>query len=160
KPGCDFGRDYGNINWTMLLPEIQGMRRAVQLLAVDARHRAASGDLVGALSDIQAMYGAARHVAREPCGVNMLVAAALDSLATTTLQAVVRSAAHTPDSALSAVDTHHDHSYHRDMARILRAAEAATLNSMIDLDATLADFELIDDYAWQSWGDSLYRVFL
>ncbi len=74
KAGCDFGRNYGGLTWSMLLPEIEDMRQAVRLLGVDARHRAATGDVEGALADVQAMYGAAHHMANEPFGVTMLVA--------------------------------------------------------------------------------------
>ena len=64
RPACCFERDYGRPSINMLLPEVQQMRSAATLLAVDARCKAADGDLDAAMEDVNAMFALARHLAR------------------------------------------------------------------------------------------------
>ena len=107
------------------------------------------------------MYGISRHVAREPFGVTMLVAAAFDSLSFDTLQAILRSCDTTPTESLAA-DVVQRHSYRRDMDRILRSAEAITLNTAINLD-TVVQSNYVDGGLYvvgQSQLSSLYRIFV
>jgi hypothetical protein len=64
-PSCSFDYHYtGSI--ALPLPELGKLRHAPDVLALHAIVRASDGDLRVALSDIDAILGIARHIAREP----------------------------------------------------------------------------------------------
>jgi hypothetical protein len=79
-PVCRFERDYFRPDHFMQLPEIQQLRTAACLLAVDARQAVVVGDLPRALEDITAVFGIARH-AREPILISLLVSIAIERMA-------------------------------------------------------------------------------
>ena len=168
KPGCRFDRNYG-LDWGEVLPEIQGMRQSAWLLAVDARHRAATGDMEGALANIEAIYGISRHLAGEPFGITMLVAAAIDAMALDTLQATLRASDSAPETSLADVDPNQRHSYRRDMPRILRSSQAMTLHTAINLETLMREefvnssrgsMVFLNPVSLEGQLGSLYRVFL
>ncbi|MEX2559459.1 MAG: hypothetical protein WD403_06060 [Pirellulales bacterium] len=86
---CRFERDYSRPTLEMLLPEVQAMRNAARLLALDARVKAADGDVRGALEDVSAIFAAALHASGEPTLISFLVSAAIDAMACETLEAVL-----------------------------------------------------------------------
>jgi hypothetical protein len=89
KPGCRFVRDWARPSIHMLLPEIQGMRQAARLLAVAARHAAATGDTATAIRDVARIHRMGMHAAGEPVLVCGLVGQAIDIIALETLIAVL-----------------------------------------------------------------------
>ena len=61
KRDCRFVRDYARPNMFALTPELMPMRDAARFLVLDARFKAAGGDLHGALADCGALLSMARH---------------------------------------------------------------------------------------------------
>ena len=93
KPGCYFDRDYGRPSINMLLPELQRMREAARLLSLDARCKAADGNLRGALGDCRVMLAIAEHSGSEPLLISLLVSSAIDGTAMATLESTLASRA-------------------------------------------------------------------
>ncbi len=79
-PACRFERDYFRPTFWMLVPELQILRTAARLLALDAHHAAVVGNFPRAVEDINAIFGIARH-AREPLMIGFLVSAAIERIA-------------------------------------------------------------------------------
>ncbi|HVC98941.1 MAG TPA: hypothetical protein VND64_35075, partial [Pirellulales bacterium] len=164
KPGCRFDRNYAQPGFDMLLPEIQDMRLAVQLLAVHARSQAAGGMLRSALADVHAMYAIAVHVGSEPFLVSMMVAADIDRLARDTLVAVL-SAARPTEQDLDAIRIDAKISYRRLLNRSLRMEEALFLTEFSSLgdsrrfDILFAVIGVSKPPPFPGFGP-LYRVFL
>ena len=69
-----------------LLPYLQQLRTAAQLLASDARRAALAGDADAAKADVVALLGVSRHCQETPFLVNFLVANAVQSIACVTIQ--------------------------------------------------------------------------
>jgi hypothetical protein len=134
KPGCFFDRDYARPTFDMLLPEIQGLSVAGRLLAIHARWSAEQGDLKGALVDVGAMNGIARHAGAEPLLVSFLVSATIDELADTTLEAVLNGR-HPTFEDLAAVKVEGGVSHRRMLVRTMRMEEAFIFNSIANLEA-------------------------
>ena len=86
---CRFTRDWTRPSFAMLLPEIQAMRRAAGLVALAARHDAASGKPAAALAKAEMLGAFAQHAASEPLLITMLVGFALDAVADQTLADVL-----------------------------------------------------------------------
>jgi hypothetical protein len=86
---CRFTRDWTRPSLAMLLPEIQAMRRAARLVALAARHDAASGEPAAALAKVEILGAFAQHAASEPLLITMLVGFALDAVADQTLADVL-----------------------------------------------------------------------
>lgn len=89
RPGCRFVRDWTRAGFDLLLPEVQSLRTAARLLALDARRQAAEGGGQAALADVVRIHRMATHIAEEPCLISGLVAMAIDALAIDTLAAVL-----------------------------------------------------------------------
>jgi len=166
KPGCYFDRDYGRPGIDMLLPYLQPMRCAARLLAVDARVKAAGGDIGGALSDVNAMFAIAEHVGSDSILVSTLVAAAIDATASDTLSVVLVSGeASEQDLAQLHVDP--SLSYRRMFERSIRMEEAFGLLIFCDAATGRVSLESIGGSPatgrgspWQGARTSLYCVFL
>ncbi|MHC4250593.1 MAG: hypothetical protein ACYS9X_15810 [Planctomycetota bacterium] len=75
----------------MRMPKLLTLRHAADLLALDARHRAAKGDMRGALEDVAATWGMARHVADAPTLIICLFAVAVDAVGSGPVQDVLAS---------------------------------------------------------------------
>ena len=80
KPGCSFKRDYGRPDISMLLPELQPLRTAAHLLALEALVRASDKDYRGSIDDINAMLHMAEHVGADPLLVSEIVAIYIERL--------------------------------------------------------------------------------
>src|SRR5262249_41493637 len=91
-PDCSFQRDHF-ASADLLLPELEQMKRSAGLLALDARFRARRGDARGALADVAAVFGMARHCT-EPLLIVMVLACRLGAAA---LEDVLAHAAPKPD---------------------------------------------------------------
>jgi hypothetical protein len=85
-PGCYFERPFTQPNIGILLPEIQNLREAARLLALDARNQAARGDRQAALADARTILALADHTASDPFLMSALASYALQSMAFTVAQ--------------------------------------------------------------------------
>jgi hypothetical protein len=163
RPGCFFDRDYGRPTFDMLLPEMQDLRTAAELLAIHARWTAEHGDVKTALVDVNAIYGIARHAGSEPILVSLMVSASIDQMADTTLTAALRGK-HPSADELAQLQIDGSVSYQRMLGRALRMEEAFILNSFAGLDdmdvGTLA--MMTNELAASAYSHLgiLYRVFL
>jgi hypothetical protein len=133
RPGCFFDRDYARPTFDMLLPEMQDLRTAAQLLAIHARWTAEHDDVKTALVDVSAIYGIARHAGSEPILVSLMVSASIDQMADTTLAAVLQKK-HPSADELAQLQIDTSVSYQRMLGRALRMEEAFFLNSFAGLD--------------------------
>lgn len=86
---CRFTRDWSRVSLDLVLPELQSMRQAAQLMQLAARQRAANGDPSGALDDVVLLHRMGRHAAAEPILISGLVGLAIDSMALDTLAQVL-----------------------------------------------------------------------
>ncbi len=80
-PGCRFARDWTRPSIDMLLAEVQGCRGEGRLLALAARHEAATGKPAAALADAVRLGRIGRQVGSEPILISHLVGIALDATA-------------------------------------------------------------------------------
>jgi hypothetical protein len=136
-PECRFERDYGRPSYEMLIPEQAHMRRAARLLAIDARHKAATGDSAGAVEDINAIFAMARHVSSEPLLITTLVSMAIHGRGINTLEELMTAGAVTAKD-LENLQLPEDVSYRRSMARALRMEEATGLSLFCDANGKLS----------------------
>ena len=132
KPGCYFERDYHWPTIYMLLPEISPMRKAAKLLALDARVKAADGDMRGALQNINSMFAISQHIGAEPLLIVMLVSSSVEKIAANTLQDVLAnrnlSSEDLPDIRLE-----DGSSYQKLLERALRMEEALRLTAFCEI---------------------------
>lgn len=80
-PACRFPRDWTRPSLDMLLAEVQGCRGEGRLLALAARHEAATGKPAAALADAVRIGRIGRQVGSEPILISHLVGIALDATA-------------------------------------------------------------------------------
>jgi hypothetical protein len=73
----------------MLLPEMQSLRQAAQLLVLETRREAADGNAEDALRDVARIQRIGRHAASEPILISNLVGIAIDTMALETLAQVL-----------------------------------------------------------------------
>jgi hypothetical protein len=162
-PACSFERDY-LASADLLLPELQSMREGASVLFLDARSKARRGDARGALEDVAALLGMARH-ANEPILIALLVSAAIDRLGTSALEEVLaRAAAKPEDLARLAVP---DVSYRQALRRSLQMEEVAfglplLLTGTSALTGPRSKWlgEIVDPGGQWVLVSSFYRVFL
>jgi hypothetical protein len=142
-------------------------------LAVDARCKAADGDLGAAMEDVNAMFALAKHLSAEPLGIIVLVAVHIDTRAEQTLQAVLASQRPAAPE-LARIDVPDRPSYSRLLQRAFRVDEAFGLSVFADIGSGgHDDFRsvLASQAAPGSWAAALpwqvesivlplYRVFL
>jgi hypothetical protein len=86
---CRFTRDWTRPSLDMLIPEMQSIRQAARLVQLSARHRAATGDVAGALDDVAVLHQMGQHAAAEPILISGLVGLAIDTMALDTLAQVL-----------------------------------------------------------------------
>ena len=86
-PGCWFEHDYFQ-SVEMLLPEIPNLRQGAYLLGLDALSRASQHDGGGALDDVAAMFGIARHL-NDPTLISLVTATATEKAACKILEDVL-----------------------------------------------------------------------
>jgi len=121
KPGCYFERDYSRPS--ILWSQPDRLRATARLLALDARCKAADGDLHGALADCQAILAMAEHASSDPTLISLLIACAIDGTGMSTLQDVLTSAPASADG-IGAVEFSRNFSFERAFQRGLRMEEA------------------------------------
>ena len=126
-PDCYFERLWGRPSIDMLLPEYGLLRQAAVLLAVDARVKAADGNVRGAVEDLTAIFSMAAHVRAEPLVIAALVAMSVDTIGQEVLQGVLASGRLGPDD-LAAIRLDETVSYQRVMGRAFLMEEAFGLS--------------------------------
>jgi len=89
RDACIFPRNWTRPSIDMLLPELQSLRQAGQLLGLAARREAADGDAAAAIRDIARIQRMGRHASSEPILISSLVGIALDRIALSTLADVL-----------------------------------------------------------------------
>jgi hypothetical protein len=163
RPECSFEHDYIWPSMNMLLPELTDVRTAGWVLVLDARVRAADGDIRGALERLNAVLRLGDHVGREPTIINVLVGAAMDGIAFTWIPRILAPFA-VDEEALGAIRLPEDSvSYRKRFRQALRMEEAFALATICDI----AEGR-VEGLSWPvpegSWLflalGSLYRVFL
>jgi hypothetical protein len=127
RPGCWFDRDYGRPSFELVLAELPYLRKGARLLSLDARCKAADGDIRRALEDVQATFVMAEHVAGEPITVSLIVSIAVERLAADSLQAVLASG-QASEEQLAVLDVDPNASYGRHFQRCLRMEEAMMMS--------------------------------
>jgi len=80
---------YVPVDPTAEVPPLGSLRNAANLLTLDARHRAANGDMRGALEDVAAGWRMARHVAATPTLLACMIAVAVDSTTSEPVQDIL-----------------------------------------------------------------------
>ena len=132
RPACSFEWDYSRPGMDMWLRESDLLHNVEALLAVDARCKAADGDLGAAMEDINAIFALAGHFGVEPLPVMALIAIRDDKIGQETLQSVI--ASHRPTLMdLARIDIPVHRSYERLLRRSLRMDEAFGLSLFADL---------------------------
>lgn len=88
-PDFYFECDYARPSAAMRIPNLTRWRNAADLLALDARNRAAKGDMKGALQDVNAIWGIAEHLSTGPGLISVMIALAIDSVGSKALENVL-----------------------------------------------------------------------
>ena len=86
---CRFTRDWTRPSLDMLIPEMQSVRQAARLVQLAARRKATTGDIAGALDDVNLLHRMGQHAAAEPILISGLVGVAIDTMAIDTLAQVL-----------------------------------------------------------------------
>jgi hypothetical protein len=86
---CRFTRDWTRPSLDMLIPEMQSVRQAARLVQLAARRKATTGDIAGALDDVNLLHRMGQHAAAEPILISGLVGVAIDTMALDTLAQVL-----------------------------------------------------------------------
>jgi len=142
-PACYFDHGYGRPSFSTTLPEISDFQAAARLLALDARVKAAQGQLPRAMEDIRAISGIARHCTESPILVSLLLAASVDEIGVTALEAVLNSSR--PEAALLAgLNVSPPGMLQRNLPRAFRMDEAFGLSFAVDIG--LGDDPLAEEY--------------
>ena len=89
RDSCRYQRDWTRPSFDMLLPEMQSLRTAAQLLVLKTRREAADGNAEDALRDVARIQRIGRHAASEPILISNLVGIAIDTIALDTLAQVL-----------------------------------------------------------------------
>jgi hypothetical protein len=131
-PACYFDHDYGRPSFSMSLPEMEDFRNAARLLALDARVKAAHGQMPRAMEDVRAMFALARHGMTNPILVPLLIACGTDEMAVHTLEAVLKSA-QPPAPLLAGLGLSASEEYGRNLPRVFRMEEAFVVSAMVDI---------------------------
>jgi hypothetical protein len=86
---CYFEHNYGRPSFEMLLPEVQHLRQGARLLVLEARYRAAKGDMQGALEDAVAVGRLGDHINQQPILISHMLAVACHGMQTQCLESVL-----------------------------------------------------------------------
>jgi len=87
-PHCDFKRNWG-LGPNVLFPEMSGMKNLARALAFEAKARAQTGDLNGALEDLTAAQKIGRHVGEDPNIIGLLVQVSIESIVQSALDEII-----------------------------------------------------------------------
>jgi hypothetical protein len=156
-PGCWFEHDYFQAS-EMLLPELEQLRHAAIVLSLDARARAAGGDGRGALEDVTAMLGMARHI-NDPVLISVLVAMAIERNAVKTLEEVLALTT-PPTEPLTGLPLADGVSRRREVQRACQMEDAAGGVVFSDAPSSRWLRETTDPVGLAVLDSPLYRVFL
>ncbi|MGA2031856.1 MAG: hypothetical protein ABSG68_06350 [Thermoguttaceae bacterium] len=164
KPGCTFERDYGHPSIYMPLPELNSLRTAARLLALDAVCRASDEDYRGAVEDVNAMFRTAEHVSTDPILVSQFVAMAIDGSAIDTLRHVLVSR-QVPPEDLATIHLPDGPAYRAVLRRSLRMEGACQLATFQQFgEGQIGLFEITSGPGGYPRANpvfsALYRVFL
>jgi hypothetical protein len=85
RNGCRFPRDWTRPSFEMLLPELQQLRQAGQLVRLAALRAAMEGRFADAIRDVGLLARIGRHASSEPLLISGLVGIAIDAMALDTL---------------------------------------------------------------------------
>ncbi|MHC5054349.1 MAG: hypothetical protein ACYTKD_06490 [Planctomycetota bacterium] len=90
-PDYCFETQFLPIRSDVRIPDLLTHRNAVNLLSLDARHRAAKGDMRGALGSVAASWRMAGNVAGTPILLNCMIAVSLDATGSRPVQDILAS---------------------------------------------------------------------
>jgi hypothetical protein len=133
KPGYYVDRDYHyRPTIDANLSGLQNMRYMAGVLVLDGQDKAATGDIRGAIQDINVRLAMARHAGSEPLLIALLVSAGLERNALSTLQGLLKrkdiSAAD-----LATLRIENGPSYQKSLERDLRMSEAMNLMAFYEV---------------------------
>ena len=132
KPGYYVDREYYRPTTYMQVSDINTMRHMAGLLALDGLEKAATGDMHGAIQDINTRLVMARHVATEPLVITGLVSAVLEENALSTLQGLLqRKKVSAADLATLRIES--GPSYRKLLGRALRFEEASWMTAFCEV---------------------------
>ena len=175
RPECSFEHDYIWPSFSMLLPELFEARTASAVLILDARVRAADGDIRGALERLNAVLRLGDHVGRDPTIINVLAGVALERTAFTWIPRILAPVA-VDEEALGAIRLPEDSvSCKKRLRQALRMEEAfclatlcdvaeafclATIYGVAKVHQEISPSAISESCVWPHPLGSLYRVFL
>jgi hypothetical protein len=133
KPGCYFEHDYYWPRVGDYYPELDEFRESARLLVLDARTKAANGDVRGAMRDIDAILAVSQCLRDMPTVVCLLVSITIEGMAVETLQHVVMTE-RVSSQDLSALRLEDVPSLRRSLERTMREEEAFQLALFADME--------------------------
>lgn len=165
-PQATFDRD-----WTedtspvdLLLPELPQLKHAATLLAYDALARATRGDAAGAIEDVAAVRGIARHV-RYPLLVDLITAVWIEQTAARALEDVLAVAKPAPDQ-LAPLTAEPGETYRDYLRRAFAMEEAWGMAAFVMLatgraggSADIEEQFRLDAFSLALFDSPVYRVF-
>jgi len=128
-PHCYFDRNYGQPGYDMALPDLTQLWRAGNLLAIDARLKAADGKVHEALEDLAAAYAMAQQIVADPMLISDLVAMSTDRLATNGLEGILATARPSAGD-LALLKLSDGMTYEQVLPRSMRMKEAMGLSAL------------------------------
>lgn len=171
KPGYYVDRGYHRPTVYVDLSDLQNMRYMAGVLALDGQDKAATGDMRGAIQDINTRLAMARHAATEPLVIAMLVSAGLEGNAFSTLEGLLaRRKVSAADLATLRIEN--GPSYRRLLERAWRVEEAVRLTTIYEIDTGQSQLSRLvyyanygqepsSDHPMLDWSfASVHRVFL
>ena len=132
KPGYYVDREYYRPAMTIVVSDQQKIRCMASVLALDGQEKAATGDMRGAIQDINTRLVMARHVAAEPFLVAMLISVILERNALSTLQGLLQ-AHQVPAADLATLRIENGPSYRKLLERALRFGNAVLLTAFYEV---------------------------
>lgn len=153
RPECYFDR--GLVRFDTLVPELDYLRQAANLLSLQARWEAAEGNLSAALADTAAIFRLARHAAAEPFIMSVLVGVAIERIGLNTLDQLL--ATGTPKAEeLAPLKTVEPFFYRAQVVRSLQAEQAmglAVYGSLAEGDSQVLNifYAIVADGESQGW---------
>jgi hypothetical protein len=159
-PDCRFEHATGRFDIESILPEFDRARAAANLLGMRARAQSASGDVAGAMSDVNAMFALARNVGREPLLIGWLLSVGMEAQSNFALQDVLPSVTR-PDQ-LAVLQPPDPAAFGRSHRRALQGEEAMGLTIFSQFcGAQSLGGEMVPPAVYQQFAmPATYRIFL
>jgi hypothetical protein len=85
-PACRFDRDLLEPDIAIMLPDLNEVRNAANVLGLDAREEIARGRAAPAIADAAAIFGMSRHFGERPLLISALVGIGIDAMGDKTLE--------------------------------------------------------------------------